>query len=613
MISPLFTKKEFLVVLWFLKPFKFQVLLIFLFFFIYSILEATSVGAFFPLISEILSDQTNSQPYSGSILSFLDYLAMLIPIEEKIIAAGVLLFITVIISNLFGFFSESFSAWHRYKLLEIFKNKTYQKIIENNYRFYLVKKQGDLVYIVMNASQSVGDMLLFFPKIGVEIFRILAISVLLFSISTKVTVSVFTVVGIFGLFIHFLSVLVVHPIAVRLQKGESAMTSIFSESIAGIRQIKIFDDIEIWMKRFRKQNELVRIESTKSSIIGYLPSRMIQLVGAFSVVMSIIYVKLVFPDNFNQLLPVIAVYIIALQKLMPAIASIGNSWMSLKGLGPRLDVTHATLTEEKYVEEDGSEVFPGMSRDIVFNDMSFSYPTRQNVLKNINIHVSKKQTVGIVGSSGSGKSTLVDLIMRLYTPTKGNINIDGKSCQDFIRSSWLEHIAMVSQDTFIFHESVRDNIKIGNLKACEEDVVNAAKIANAHQFIMELPEGYGTLLGDRGVKLSGGQRQRIAIARAVIRNPQILILDEATSSLDNQSEKQVQQALKKAGEGRTNIIIAHRLSTIQHADNIFVMDKGKIVEEGTHEELMDLKGQYWYLQQTQTDEYKSQVNILAGD
>jgi len=222
-------------------------------------------------------------------------------------------------------------------------------------------------------------------------------------------------------------------------------------------------------------------------------------------------------------------------------------------------------------------------------------------LKNINIIIPKNQTVAIVGESGSGKSTLADILLRLYDLSKGKILIDGVDYKDYSRSSWLKHLSMVSQDTFIFHASIEDNIRIGKPDATPEEIREAARIANADQFIEELPEKYDTILGDRGVKLSGGQRQRIAIARAMIRKPEILVLDEATSSLDNISEKIVQKSLKMASQHQTTIVIAHRLSTIEHADKIVVLDHGRVAEEGKHNELFKKRGFYFDLYQQQKE------------
>lgn len=598
-------KNDFKIILWFLKPYKIQVFLIFLFLFIYSLLEVVSIGAFYPLINNVLSENSGNISGGGKVLNYLNSVVMLLPIKESIIASGIFLLVLIVGSNLFGFFAESFGTWYRYKLFAEFLNRIYFKLGNNQYRYFINKKQGDLLYIGMNASQAVGEMLLYFPKIGIDLFRISTITILLFTVSFRITCLVYGMIIFFGLVIHHLSVRVVYPVAVELQKAQAEITSVFSESIAGIRQIKAFDNFKYWYERFREETNKGRMLSTKNVVYGYVPPKLIQILGASSVVLSIIYVKLYDPANIKIYLPVITVYVIALMRLMPSISNIGNHWMGLRGLAPRLQLTYETLTDKKHFIEGGSQNFSGLKKEIRLENVSFSYLPQKDVLSNIKLSLPKGETIAIVGESGAGKSTLADLIIRLYKPKEGKITVDGIDYTELFLSDWLKHIGMVSQDTFIFHASVRENIKMGKPDGTEEEVIRAAEIANAHQFIKDLPNGYDTILGDRGLKLSGGQRQRIAIARAVIREPEILILDEATSALDNISEKVVQEALKKAGKSRTNIIIAHRLSTIEHADKIVVLSQGEVVEEGSHKELLARKEYYYNQYQRQQNDQES--------
>lgn len=246
----------------------------------------------------------------------------------------------------------------------------------------------------------------------------------------------------------------------------------------------------------------------------------------------------------------------------------------------------------------GAIPLTGVSSSIEFKNVHFSYDTVP-VLVDVNLRVNKGQTLAIVGPSGAGKSTLVDLIPRFYEPQEGAVMIDGIDIRNFTRESLLKNIAIVSQEPFLFNTTIYENISYGKPNSTAEEIIAAAEAANIHEFIKSLPEGYETVVGERGEKLSGGQRQRIAIARALLRNAPILILDEATSSLDTESEKQVQEALNRLMRGRTTLVIAHRLSTIQHADRIIVLDNGRIVESGTHKELMESKGLYCKLYEMQ--------------
>jgi subfamily B ATP-binding cassette protein MsbA len=242
---------------------------------------------------------------------------------------------------------------------------------------------------------------------------------------------------------------------------------------------------------------------------------------------------------------------------------------------------------------------PSTHKQIEFQNVSFQYIKNVPVLKNINLTVNQGEVIALVGNSGGGKSTLVSLLPRFYDVTSGSIVIDGCDIRDVTMESLREQVGIVPQETMLFNGTVYDNILYGRLDATEEEVMAASKAANAHNFIMELPNGYDTQLGDRGVNISGGQRQRIAIARAILKNPQILILDEATSALDTESERVVQDALDRLMVGRTSFVIAHRLSTIKNADKILVLEKGKVVEEGNHNELMDKDGLYAHLYKIQ--------------
>ena len=242
--------------------------------------------------------------------------------------------------------------------------------------------------------------------------------------------------------------------------------------------------------------------------------------------------------------------------------------------------------------KDGSVIMDSFNKGIEFRDVSFSYPEREEAIKNISVSFEKNKCIAIVGSSGSGKTTVVNLLIRLFDPTKGGIFVDGIDLREYKSDSWLRNIGFVSQDTFIFHASVRENIIFGLEGVKEEEIVKAAMAANAHDFVLRLPGGYDTIVGEKGMKLSGGERQRIAIARAILRNPPILIFDEATSALDNVSQSLIQDSISRIVRDHTVILIAHRLSTIVNADKIVVLDEGIVKEEGNHFELINKRGYY---------------------
>lgn len=589
---------------WFLKPYWLKALLVFILLFVYALLETLSVGALYPFLSRILSKADSAAQYGGKILEYLDSVSTLLPVSDALVAASLFLLVLIILSRIFGIISESTALWYHLQLYTDLQNRIFRKILLNQYSYFHMKKHGELMYIGREASGSVGEMFFYFPKAGVEFFRVVIITILLFTISIKFTLLMYVVIAVFSVVVYVLSNKIINPSAKRVQIAYTNITTLFSESFSGIRQIKLFDTYRYWFDKLKKELTVARKQQFTYTAPAYFSSHLILSVGSLSTILAIIYAKLYMPDDFIKIFPIIIVYVGALMRLMPSVKEIAHQWMGLKGLAPRIRITYETLADTRYDTDDGGKDFPGLTGAMKLNNVSFSYPTRENVLKNININIPRNTTVAIVGESGSGKSTLADLLLRLYGPSSGQVLIDGVDYQDYSRSSWLYRLSMVSQDTFIFHASVRDNIRIGKLDATDGEIVGAAKIANAHQFIMELPEQYDTIVGDRGITLSGGQCQRIAIARAVIKNPEILILDEATSSLDNISEKAIQDSLREVEKNRTTIIIAHRLSTIEHADRIFVMKQGEIVEEGTHVELLGKNGYYNALYQREKGEEK---------
>lgn len=333
---------------------------------------------------------------------------------------------------------------------------------------------------------------------------------------------------------------------------------------------------------FRSQATAALIEPM-SEVSGILALLCIVLVG-----------RTFLKDQVDAFSAILLTYLFVLFRTLPLIAQLNGTRSQLANVSPSLEIAQDFLRRDnKSFMPNGTLPFQTLQQGIHFQQLSFSYPgQKKQILKNVDLYVPRNTTLALVGASGAGKSTLADLLPRFYDPTAGRITIDGQDLRDFDFRTLRRAMGIVSQDTFLFNTSVRENIAYGYPDATDDQIITAAKQANAYDFIMQLPQGFETKIGDRGVMLSGGQRQRLAIARALVQNPEILILDEATSALDTVSERLVQEAIENLSRNRTTLVIAHRLSTVKKADQIAVMDQGRVVELGTHTALMAQNGYY---------------------
>lgn len=370
------------------------------------------------------------------------------------------------------------------------------------------------------------------------------------------------------------------------------ITALLEEAISGIRIIRSFNREKFEIKRFVVQNDKNFWALMTTTKLTSMLTPFIQFFAAIAVTGIIWYGGMSVIEGKMTAGALIAFLIYAINLANPVrrISEIYGDIQKSLAAADRVFETLDTMPEVQ--EKKNAITLPKVQGHIVFDHVSFAYDKDHEALTDFNLEVKPGQVVALVGPSGAGKSTVANLLPRFYDITGGKLTIDGVNIKDVTFSSLRQQIGLVPQETMLFNASVRDNILYGRLDASEEEVIAAAKAANAHEFIMDLPQGYDTHVGDRGNALSGGQRQRIAIARAILKNPQILILDEATSALDTESEKIVQAALDRLMEGRTAVVIAHRLSTVRNADDIVVIDHGKIVEEGTHTELLAKNGLY---------------------
>lgn len=421
----------------------------------------------------------------------------------------------------------------------------------------------------------------------------------LFFISWQLALVSFCIVPLLGAVIHFAGSSM-RKATRRVQEKLADISSVLHEVISAIQIVKSFGMESHEIDRFRNENVQTYKAEMKKARISALLQPAIQMVVAVGI-MAILLIGINQLSNGLIQTGQLIVFVAFLQIVSDKGKRLGQTYANLNELFAAGDRIFEFLdVEPTIVEISKPFVLADVKGDVTFQNLSFSYDGSELVLKNIDVDVPAGKVVALVGPSGAGKSSLAKLLPRFYDPTSGQVLVDGVDIKTASIKSLRAQLGIVPQETILFSTTIRENIAYGRLEASMEEIINASKAANAHDFIIKLPDGYDTLVGERGSKLSGGQAQRVSIARAILKNPRILILDEATSSLDAQSEELVQQALEKLMAGRTTFIIAHRLTTIQNADEIIVLSQGEITQRGTHEELMGVDGIYRNLYQMQS-------------
>ena len=415
----------------------------------------------------------------------------------------------------------------------------------------------------------------------------------------KLTIFIFVFVPIAGFIINILGKNL-KKTSDKTQKEQGYFLSLLEETLSGLRVIKGFNAEKVFGNKFKEST--LRFEKLMNKLLTrtQLAAPVSEILGimVFCVLIwyggSLVLVEKTIPPS--AFIPFLG---FAYNIITPAKSISKASFTIKKGNAAAERILDILETQDPLQDSPNAIDKTDFNSEIEFKNVSFKYQ-EEYVLKDFSLKVPKGTSVALVGQSGSGKSTLANLVTRFYDVNNGSITVDGNNVKDISKKSLLGLMGIVTQDSILFNDSVSENIKLGKQDATAEEIKNASEIANAHEFVKELPEQYDTNIGDGGNKLSGGQKQRLSIARAVLKNPPIMILDEATSALDTESEQLVQIALEKMMKNRTSLVIAHRLSTIQNADNIVVMRKGSIVEQGKHDELLDKKGEYFKLVTMQT-------------
>ncbi|KYG77740.1 antibiotic ABC transporter ATP-binding protein [Roseivirga spongicola] len=536
--------------------------------------------------------------FSGSYFKGLFY-QKLIEIRESYGKSRMLIYVSAVIgtsallSNLFTYLSNVLMGYLRAEVVQKLRNKVFGNTTNLHLGFFAGERKGDIMSRMTNDVQEIEVTLVSSIKVFFrEPATIIVYLTFLFFTSVKLTLFTLIFFPVMGTIISEL-VKRLKKKAILSQESLGRIVNLMDEVFGGMRVVKAFNAKDYINDLFNKETNQYKKISMSMSRKNELASPVSQFLGII-VVATLLVVggNLVLSPEDDLQPEELFTYLIVFSQILNPAKSISQSISNIQRGLASAERIFKLIDEKPKIEDVPNPVLvEEFKNSISFNNVSFTYE-KEPVLQNINLEVKKGETVALVGSSGAGKSTLADLIPRFYDPTEGTINIDGTSTKDIQINSLRDLMGIVTQESILFNDTVASNIAFAMPHAKEEDIIQAAKIANAHDFIKELEHGYQTNIGERGGKLSGGQRQRISIARAIMKNPPILILDEATSALDTESEKLVQEALSNLMKNRTSVVIAHRLSTIQHADKIVVMDKGRIVEQGTHEELLKLGGIY---------------------
>ena len=510
----------------------------------------------------------------------------------------IFVFLMILFKNLFTYSAIHVITTLRFGVVEKLRNMIYDKILRLPLKYFKTKEQGDIMTYVISDTQEIelsiisSLQFLFRDPITVLVFL-----VSLFILNYKLTLLILLMLPFIVIVLGRLG-RTLRKKSIRSQRQLGLLMAIINETIDGLRVIKAFVADDYMRKKMQKVNKSITKLNSKIFRRRSLSGPLTETLSVMAILV-ILYVGsiIVLKDQSSFAPETFIAYILIFTQLIPPAKNISSGWYGVqKGLAS-LDRIEEILNYPETIVDDIDAVEKNtFDKEINYENVYFYYNPGQYVLKNINLQISKGQTIAIVGPSGSGKSTLVDLLPRFYDVTDGRITIDGVDIRKIKLNSLHRLFAIVNQDPILFNDSIYNNIAFGRPDATYEEVVQAAKIANAYDFIMESKWGFETNIGEKGAKLSGGQRQRISIARAVLTNAPILIFDEATSSLDSESEKLVQDAINNLIASKTAIVIAHRLSTVVKADKIIVLKDGEIIESGTHKELVDKPhGFYRYL------------------
>ena len=565
-----------------------------------ALLEGSTLGVIFLAVSYLTIEAApNEQAEIHS--AFISQLLLMLPAspERKFLALLVGAVLLQVVLSLSNYCNKVATAYLSARAQPYVTGKTFDRIMTFSYDCVSRYKVGDLVLFSNDAAFAVDKQITAINDIVVG----LSFSIVYLLVIVRLSPVLAIAAAILTLAIALLQFKLLprlRRVVRRVNNTQVESAKYITENVQALRLLHTFGTQKAVVDEANRLLQKTQKQLQKRAFLFYLAEPILDSVPILALAL-LAASAVVFQVNQSAVLPMLLTFLLALQRLSMRLKSLVATITRLADNSARMSRLDSILSsEDKSFEQSGDWPFCGLSNGITFADINLSYLNdRSFALKSLSFEIPLNQVTALVGESGAGKSSIIDLLIGLYQPTSGEILVNGNALKNYRLPEWRQAIGIVSQDTFIFNASILDNLRYGRPETSFEQVVEAAKAAQAHRFISALPEAYETVVGERGYSLSGGQRQRLALARALVKQPDILILDEATSALDSESEKLIQQALAQFQSGRTVIVVAHRLSTIVNADQILVLDQGQIVEKGTHSSLLKRRGRYaryWHLQ-----------------
>ena len=564
-----------------------------------SLAEGISVSLFLPFLQSMGAG--DGAATGNRFVDAVGGLFSAVPEAQRLLVIALAIFTLLVVVSLLRYAYDMVFAWMDVRIGHRLRSGIYAQLLAVGYGFLERSEFGRLLNTLSTETWRTSAALATLVGLFIGLCTAAVYVALLLLLSWKLTLLVLVGLALISAVARFLTRRV-KALGAEATEANAALAQRMLEGLGGMKVIRTFVREPYEQRRFDRASEEVTSIFWRLGLLSGIVTPVYEVLSAVLLV-SVLYVSL--QDTAN--LPLLLVFIFVLYRLRPRVQSLDAARVRLTSLAAAVRDVNGMLdrTDKPYIAS-GNDPFEAVRDGIRFDDVTFRYaPDEDPALDGVSFTIPAGKTTAIVGPSGAGKSTLIKLLFRFYDPDAGTVRVDGRPLPDLDLVAWRERIALVSQEIYLFNASIRENIAYGRLDATDEEIVDAARRADAHAFIEALPHGYATRTGDRGVRLSGGQQQRLTLARAIVRDPALFILDEATNALDTISENAIQSALRTFGEDRTVVVIAHRLSTIEHADHIIVLEEGRVAEQGTLQALLDHDGLFARLYRLQ---YGSALN-----